>query len=288
MFSGSIFYREAIPIMDKEGRVIGVLAGQPDDPGWDEVHQSTTDLLDASHGKMKQGTHRRGRYPILSSRISFGGGQTFPQNLHNEGPTAHILTTLINHIAFICLAGFASGVFAAWALSLFQYYAMHLKELLLNDDTLVLNFANSIFAACTFNFGPWTVCFEHMDLRNLPFGWCTITVLGHFNPQKGGHFILWDLKLVIEFPPGSTILIPSTVLRHSNTAISRKETRYLFTQYMAGGLFLWVDQGFQMSEEYWSRLDDGEHATAIRTREEQWEMGLALFSKLSVLKATKP
>ncbi|PBK58708.1 hypothetical protein ARMSODRAFT_900204 [Armillaria solidipes] len=36
----------AIPITDKEGRVIAVLAGQPDDPGWDEVHQSAADLLD--------------------------------------------------------------------------------------------------------------------------------------------------------------------------------------------------------------------------------------------------
>ncbi len=43
-----------------------------------------------------------------------------------------------------------------------------------------------------------------------------------------------------------------------------------------------------MSEEYWSQLDGEERAAAIRTREERWEMGLALFSKLSVLKATKP
>ncbi|PBK58707.1 hypothetical protein ARMSODRAFT_900187, partial [Armillaria solidipes] len=207
--------------------------------------------------------------------------------LHNKGPAARILTTLINHIAFIRLAGFASGVFAAWAPSLFQHYAIHLKELFLSDNSLVLNFTNSIFAACTFNFGPQTICFEHTDSRNLPFGWCAIMALGCFNPKKGGHFVLWDLKLVIEFPLGSTILIPSAVLRHSNTAISRKETRYSFTQYTAGGLFRWVDQGFQMSQEYWGRLDGEEHTTAIKAREEQWEMGLAVYSKLSVLKATK-
>lgn len=76
MFPSSISYREAVPITDKDGRVIAVLAGQPDDPGWDEVHQSAADSLDACRGKMKQGTHRRGRYPMLSSGISFGGGQT--------------------------------------------------------------------------------------------------------------------------------------------------------------------------------------------------------------------
>ena len=76
MFLDSVFHREAIPIIDKEDRIIAVLAGQPDDPGWDAVHQSATDLLDGCRGKMKQGTHRRGRYPMLSSGISFGGGQT--------------------------------------------------------------------------------------------------------------------------------------------------------------------------------------------------------------------
>ncbi len=70
--------------MDKEGHVIAVLAEQLDDPGWDEVHQSAADLLDASHSKMKQGTHWRGRYPMLSSGISFGSRQTvssFPVNV---------------------------------------------------------------------------------------------------------------------------------------------------------------------------------------------------------------
>jgi hypothetical protein len=52
-------------------------------------------------------------------------------------------------------------------------------------------------------------------------------------------------QLVIEFPPGSTILIPSSILSHSNTAVDDQEHRYSFTQYAAGGLFRWVDNGFR-------------------------------------------
>ncbi|KAJ7620521.1 hypothetical protein DFH06DRAFT_1010638, partial [Mycena polygramma] len=39
-----------------------------------------------------------------------------------------------------------------------------------------------------------------------------------FDPNLGGHLILWDLNLVIRFPPGSSIFIPSALLRHSNVS----------------------------------------------------------------------
>ncbi|KAK0484267.1 hypothetical protein EDD18DRAFT_1083804 [Armillaria luteobubalina] len=222
--------REVIPVANDEGRVITVLAGQPEDPDWESVHTLASALLDQSQGKCtfsrKQQKRRRGCYSALSVGISFGGGQRcFPQNLHHEGTTAQVLATLINHIAFIRLAGFASGIFAAQSPSLFQCYAMHLRALLLSNDNLILNFANSIFSASTFNFRPKTVTVEHTDSGNLLFGWCAIPVLSRFNSKKGVHLILWDLKLVIEFPPGSTVLIPSAVLQHSNMTVDRGETR---------------------------------------------------------------
>ncbi|KAF8166468.1 hypothetical protein K438DRAFT_2066503 [Mycena galopus ATCC 62051] len=74
------------------------------------------------------------------------------------------------------------------------------------------NFVGSVFAACTFNFGPHAICAPHLDFANLAWGWCAITALGNFNPNFGGHLIVWDLGLVIRFLPGSTILIPSTLI----------------------------------------------------------------------------
>ena len=35
---------------------------------------------------------------------------------------------------------------------------------------------------------------------NLPFGYCVVTELGEFDARKGGHLVLWDCKMVIEFP----------------------------------------------------------------------------------------
>jgi hypothetical protein len=151
-------------------------------------------------------------------------------------------------------------------------------------DQLRRNFA-TVFACCTFNFGPSTVSFPHTDSANLPYGWCPVTALGPFDPKKGGHLVLWDLQLVIEFPPGSTIMIPSAVIRHSNVAIQPGEERYSFTQYLAGGLFRWVDHGFQKEDEYYSKLQEHERVEEEEVMRNRWAEGLNLFSTLDDLRA---
>lgn len=166
---------------------------------------------------------------------------------------------------------------------LYQYYVDHSHALYNHHADLRHNFSNSIFTCTTFNFGPASCCFKHVDPTNLPFGWCAITALGSFDPTKGGHLVLWDLKLVIEFPPGSTILIPSASLYHSNTAIQPGEHWYLFTQYTSGGLFRWVDQGFQTSDGYLRGLSAKQQAAEEIKLQERWKMGIDLMSTLDSL-----
>ncbi|KAJ7323312.1 hypothetical protein DFH08DRAFT_817883 [Mycena albidolilacea] len=110
------------------------------------------------------------------------------------------------------------------------------------------------FSACTFNLGPRTCALGHRDFANLAFGLCAITALGDFDYKTGSHLVLWDCKLVIEFPPGCTILIPSAAIYRSNIPIGRKEHRYSFTQYTARGLFRWVEHDFKTGEEYFASL----------------------------------
>ena len=44
------------------------------------------------------------------------------------------------------------------------------------------------------------------------------------------------MKVVIEFPPGSCILIPSAVISHSNIPVQEHEERASITSYCPGGL----------------------------------------------------
>ena len=168
-----------------------------------------------------------------------------PGNLQHHESNAAELASLLNEKCFQRVAGFASGVFKGWAPKLYEHYKKNLNDLLEKHPNLKRNFSNSVFAASTFNFGPKVFTKLHRDHANLPYGWCSITALGDFDPKKGGHLVLWDLKLVVEFPPGSTVLIPSAAISHFNTPIFRGESRSSFTQYSAGGLFHWVAHGHQ-------------------------------------------
>jgi hypothetical protein len=152
-----------------------------------------------------------------------------------------------------------------------------LKE---RNPYLEFNFPNSIFACCTYNFGPMTVALRHLDHLNYVAGWCSVTSLGQFDHTRGGHIILWDLKLVIEFPPGWTLLLPSAFINHSNTPISPSETRYSFTQYTAGGIFRYVEDGFKMR----TQMSIKEKLEAEARQRERVSDTLNMYSTISELK----
>ena len=99
------------------------------------------------------------------------------------------------------------------------------------NDGVRRHFPGHPFASTTFNLGPVVTTFPHKDMKNLSWGWCAITSFGDYDPKKGGHLVLWDLKVVLEFPPYSTIFIPSAIVMHSNTTVAEGETRYSVTQY---------------------------------------------------------
>ncbi|KAF8185871.1 hypothetical protein K438DRAFT_1596769 [Mycena galopus ATCC 62051] len=174
-------------------------------------------------------------------------------------------------------------LFAIWAPLLFAFYTAQMALLRGWKPSLRPNFVSSVFAACTFNFGLRAICAPHLDFANLAWGWYAITALGNFDPDFGGHLILWDLGLVIRFPPGSTILIPSALIRHSNVPIRAYEQRSSFVQYTVGGLFRWVHNGFQTSVAWSSSascLDRAERETEDKMR---WEQGLGMLSVINDL-----
>ena len=106
-------------------------------------------------------------------------------------------------------------------------------------------FRSSAYPTASVNLGPTTVTADHNDCTNYPGLPCSITPFGDFDCDRGGHLYFWDLKLIVRFPPGSTILLSSAGLRHGNIPIQPGEKRYSFTQYCVGGLMRWIAHGFQ-------------------------------------------
>ncbi|KAJ7836777.1 hypothetical protein B0H14DRAFT_3704585 [Mycena olivaceomarginata] len=227
--------------------------------------------------------HAQEPFPAIVRGVSHGVGQTEPGELRNNIANTQLTNELLAHKYFRRLARFANILFAMWAPLLFAFYQAQIMLLGEWKPSICWNFPGSVFAACTFNFGLHAITASHLDFANLAWGWCAITALGKFDPDVGGHLILWDLHLVIRFPPGSTILLPSALIRHSNVPIWSHEHRCSFAQYTAGGLFCWVHNGFKTDEAFHLMVLVAEKAEREAESKGRWERGMKMFSVIDEL-----
>lgn len=174
---------------------------------------------------------------------------------------------------------------AYYAPKLFSYYVRTLRKLYASDPDIQPPFDGSIFPNHSPNTSSRATAYMHNDHANLAFGWCGLSSLGDFDHTKGGHLILQQLGVVVEFPPGSTILLPSATVTHGNTPISPHEKRASLVHYAAGGLFRWVEYGMRS----WKTLkaEDPEEAARLwkERRNTRLSFALSLFSKVDELVA---
>ncbi|KAG2030705.1 hypothetical protein BDR03DRAFT_877726 [Suillus americanus] len=283
---GLTYNRSPQTLLDKNGRVIGVLAGQPRDDDWElTISQACAAMENAREHctfKLSDTHHWRGLYPCLAVGVSYGGGQQEPGNLQHSKTNQQELQTLLSEPTIQRLAGFGSSILCHYAPKVHKVYANTKSSLKSMHPHLTWNFHNSVFAATTFNLGPTTVTFDHTDNGNFASGMCSIAALGNFDPTTGGHLVLFDLRLIIQFPPGATILIPSAILRHGNISIAPREKRLSFTQYFSGGLIRWVEYGFRTEKAFKQQSPEAWHAAQLQrqTRVEEAAVYFSIFKEL--------
>lgn len=151
---------------------------------------------------------------------------------------------------------------------------------------LVKNFAKSIYPMLTINCGPVTQCKIHRDHGNGAGLMCVFTCIGNHNPRTGGHVILEDLKMYVEFPSGTTCYLPSASCSHGNARLAPGEWRYSLTQYCPGGLLRWVFYGFRSAKSLLaSKSGKAEKARLDAGVGSRWEWALGLFTKVNELQS---
>ncbi|KAJ3772899.1 hypothetical protein FB446DRAFT_642700 [Lentinula raphanica] len=272
-------------LSDEAQRVFAVCIPPPaGDPSFGRAADEAADVLDQYrplffNESVPFPEHWRGDFPVKAFGVSYGGGQQVPKSLYQSNVDSALVDRIRGMRCFRRLAGHASAAFETWAPKLHELYLQYTLQLERLIPDLGLNFPNSVFSCCTLNLGPRTTTVEHLDHKNYIYGWCGITALGNFDHTQGGHMVLWDLKLVIELPPGWTILIPSAYLRHSNTTLREGDTRFSFTQYTAGGLFRVIDdEGIART-----RMTPAEKKHALHLQRERLNTDLNCYSTLEEL-----
>jgi hypothetical protein len=114
------------------------------------------------------------------------------------------------------------------------------------------------------------------QLRDHPTGWTAFTSVGHYDPIESS-LILWHDRTVVEFPPGSTFLMPAGLCSVSFTAVSEPSSRMLISQSCDGELFRYVDGGLS----YEPFIPNFTAVAWEADRRERAEAAIAVFPTLS-------
>ncbi|KAJ6448987.1 hypothetical protein C8R45DRAFT_1084343 [Mycena sanguinolenta] len=265
----------SVAIIDSRCRCIALLGGTPNDiEKWAKVAEAALVALQdrLPRVKLPEGKlhHRRAQEPFaaIGRGLSHGGGQREPGFI-----TSRFLVAASSHIS-------QSGISTVLHVGTEARSPVSRRQVRIpgSDAKLEVEFRTKPLRCMYLQFGPRAITCPHLDFANLSWGWCSITALGWFDADLGGHLILWDLKLVIRFPAGSTVFIPSAIIRHSNIPIREHEFRSSFTQYTAGGLFRWMRNGFRSNEDFEAQASKAEKAAREAEASTRWEEGMDMFS----------
>ncbi|KAK7024190.1 hypothetical protein VNI00_016498 [Paramarasmius palmivorus] len=149
----------SVPIVDSKETVIGVLLGPPrGDKSWSEDVAATAakeleNARDELFFEEKRLSHKRGEFPVQPYGYSFGGGQEYPKRIYHTPKNEDILRRLTSLPCFIRLAGHANGGFATWAPKVYNQFCDLDTRLRDKHPDCTRNFANSVWACTTYNFG---------------------------------------------------------------------------------------------------------------------------------------
>ncbi|KAJ3718906.1 hypothetical protein C8R42DRAFT_535110, partial [Lentinula raphanica] len=146
-----------IPIVDRSGRIIAVLAGQPGSDYAQELLEAFRLFADAGEEaglrpEQAGGPHKRGAFPAFNRGVTMGMGSATPVALQT-GFMGPILDRLVGHKAVARMATYQDAAFSLWAPRVYAEYQQTTEVMRLKLPHLPTNFPSSVFSAAAFNLG---------------------------------------------------------------------------------------------------------------------------------------
>ncbi|KAJ7725241.1 hypothetical protein DFH07DRAFT_758747 [Mycena maculata] len=157
-------------------------------------------------------------------------------------------------------------------------------DILEEHSAIVAPFPGSAFSTVEFNFGD-TPMHTRKDVRDAFHAPRVITILRDFNPLESAILMVPRDNLAMCCPPGSTIVIASSVKDFFFTKVKPGQMRYLFQQSFHSSIQGWIDRGFRSAAAYDAEAT-AEEKLEVETRSNAWvPFTVKLFSRLHELYA---
>ncbi|KAF9039581.1 hypothetical protein BDP27DRAFT_1244790 [Rhodocollybia butyracea] len=236
-------------------------------------------LLSNVHSRLRlpRRSNRRGTYDTIASGYSHGQGQIHPTNFSISAHNQPIVEEILQSREVQQVARFVDQGLQSYFPKVHRLLT-NLTRILQNTPGLQLkhNFPGSCFAASQYNFTN-AATGNHIDFMNGFFLCCAIWNGGKFNPKLGGHLILWSLGIVVEFPPGASIIVPSASVVHGNIPIQSDEHRHSVTFFTAAGILRWYFNNFMNDNEFVAKASPSELAAWRAYKQDLWKLGMKML-----------
>ncbi|KAJ7700615.1 hypothetical protein B0H14DRAFT_3527939 [Mycena olivaceomarginata] len=186
------------PPLRLQGRIFLVLAGRPVADGYAAAATRAYEF-------MRRWERRRASRPPCVTTAGLDA-PTWLDNKHHTRLAEDLLANKdLARMAFFCqLLPFAFGPHASTGTTPTTTHASQTQRLQTGLPPLHRPFPKSVCSRA-----PLQLRAQRMDFQaqgtsaTSPFGWCAIQGSAISTATRGGHLVLWDLKLVVEFPPGA-------------------------------------------------------------------------------------
>ncbi|KAJ7186911.1 hypothetical protein C8R46DRAFT_879457 [Mycena filopes] len=168
-----------------------------------------------------------------------------------------------------------AGVLESYCFAAFAALQSQKESFLQEFPDALYPSASSVFSAATVEFsGPHL---RATNSRHEPTTWSILIALGHYSATHGGHIILWDLGLIVGFPSGCCILLPTGLIRYSFVKVRANETRHSIVQWAGPGITRWLQNGKCSDIEFAARASREEHSTREARRELAQDDSMSAF-----------
>ncbi|KAF9059926.1 hypothetical protein BDP27DRAFT_1472035, partial [Rhodocollybia butyracea] len=144
-------------VIDRLGRILAVLAGQPEDPSYSDDLMSAYDLMETrghaySIGSSASEPQRCGNFSAYNCGTTMGMGNRFPVFM-NPKAKRPLIQELLDAKPFQRMAWYQSRTYILlWAPRVYAEYE-HVNGLFSQKMRIRPNFAGSVFLGAGFNFG---------------------------------------------------------------------------------------------------------------------------------------
>ncbi|KAJ7665345.1 hypothetical protein DFH06DRAFT_1323740 [Mycena polygramma] len=271
------------PVYAADGSLVLLLGGRPRNRRWyrDVTEPATVDC-DIALLSLRQSAEEKAAN--IPPTLTAGVGNTFNERATPPPAYGLVLQSLVFFQLFSTLAmkrlvGYGNRLLEYYCTAAFLALQAQKDDFLTYNPDAIYPSDSSVFSAATFEFGGphRQTTTQGLPNRYHASSWGILTALGKYCHSRGGHIILWDLGLVVSFPPGTTILLPPSIIRYSFVKVREGEHRYALLQWAGAGIFRWFENGRRSDLEFAVRATREEHDTRESRRREAHGAALDSF-----------